>query len=194
MSVLRCKRGIQRLAIMYKIIMRWISRFLPCLVLLLMSAICSCGSSKKAQNKVEVAKVEMSIKSADSMSVIKEYLITSIDSTTEDLEVTITEYDTTHPIDSVTKKPPVKKEIKASKKKNSHNATSREQKEKYETKSENARDLQAKDSVNAESVKEKTETTVPKQIGSVVWAVSALTGLIIILLIVFGVIMYKLKK
>ena len=31
---------------MYKIIMRWISRFLPCLVLLLMSAICSCTSTK----------------------------------------------------------------------------------------------------------------------------------------------------
>lgn len=42
MSVLRCKRGIQRLAIMYKIIMRWISRFLPCLVLLL----ASCTSTK----------------------------------------------------------------------------------------------------------------------------------------------------
>ena len=87
-----------------------------------------------------------------------------------------------------------KQEIKASTKKNSHNATSREQKEKHETKSENARDLQAKDSVNAESVKEKTETTIPKQIGSVVWAVSALTSLIIVLLIVFGVIVYKLKK
>ena len=31
---------------MYKIIMRWISRFLPFLVLLLMSAICSCTSTK----------------------------------------------------------------------------------------------------------------------------------------------------
>ena len=42
MSVLRCKRGIQRLAIMYKIIMRWISRLLTCLVLLL----ASCTSTK----------------------------------------------------------------------------------------------------------------------------------------------------
>lgn len=31
---------------MYKIIMRWISRFLPCLVLMLTSAICSCTSTK----------------------------------------------------------------------------------------------------------------------------------------------------
>lgn len=145
-----------------------------------MSAICSCGSSKKAQKQVEVVKIETNTQSSDSSSVIKEYLITATDSTTEDLEVTITEYDTSIPVDSATNKPPVKKEIKVSKKKNNHKTSEQKQEEKHETKSEVAEVVHVQDSVQAEAVKEKAETTVPKQIGGVVWAVCVLIGLIIV--------------
>lgn len=154
------------------------------LTILLMSAICSCGSSKKVQKQSEVVKVEMTTQSADSASVIKEYLITATDSTTEDLEITITEYDTSMPIDSDTNRPPVKKEVKVSKKKNSHKTSEQKQSDKHEVKSEVAEVVHVQDSVQAEAVKEKKETTVPKQIGGVVWAVCALIALIIVWYIV----------
>jgi len=149
-----------------------------------MSGICSCGSSKKSQKHSEVVKIETNTQSSDSSSLIKEYLITATDSTTEDLEVTITEYDTSMPADSATKKPPVKKEVKVSKRKNNHKTSEQKQEEKQEAKSEVAEVVHVQDSENIEAMKEKTETTMPKQIGGVVWAVCTLIGLIILLYIV----------
>lgn len=160
------------------------TKFLYLLIILLMSAICSCGSSRKAQKQSEVVKIETSTQSSDSSSLIKEYLITATDSSAEDLEVTITEYDTSMPVDSATKKPPVKKEVKVSKKKKNHKTSEQKQEEKHETRSDVAEVVHVQDSVNVEAVKEKKETTVPKQIGGVVWAVCVLIGLIIVLYIV----------
>lgn len=160
------------------------TKLLYLLTIFVTSGICSCGSSKKVQEQAEVVKIETSTQSNDSLSVIKENLITATDSTTEDLEVTITEYDTSMPIDSATKKPPVKKEIKVSKKKNSHKSSEKKQEEKHEAKSEIAENVHIQDSVHVEAVKEKHESTVPKQIGGVVWAVCVLIGLIIVLYIV----------
>lgn len=136
------------------------------------------------QRQGEAVKIETSTQSSDSSSVIRECLITATDSSTEALEVTITEYDTSMPIDSATKKPPVKKEIKVSKKKNNHKTSEQKQEEKQETKSEVAEVVHVQDSVNIEAVKEKHETTVPKQIGGVVRAVCVLVGLTIVLYIV----------
>lgn len=157
---------------------------LQILTIFVMSGIWSCGSSKKAQKHSEVVKIETSTQSSDSSSLIKECLITTTDSSNEDLEVTITEYDTSMPVDSATNKPPVKKEIKVSKKKNSHKTSEQKQSDKHEVKSEVAEQVHVQDSVQAEAVKEIIETTVPKQIGCVVCAVCALIGLIIVLYIV----------
>ena len=128
-----------------------------------------------------MVKIETSTQSNDSLSVIKENLITATDSTTEDLEITITEYDTSMPIDSDTNRPPVKKEVKVSKKKNNYKTSEQKQADKQETKSEIAEVVHVQDSINVEAVKEIHETTVPKQIGGVVWAVCVLIGLIIVL-------------
>lgn len=170
-------------------LLKWVSNCirlapLQIITILLMSAICSCGSSKKAQKQVEVVKIETNTKSADSTSLVKENLITATDSSTEDLEVTITEYDTTLPVDSATNKPPIKKEVKVRKKRNNHKTSEQKQEEKQETKSEVAEVVHVQDSMNVEAVKEKTETTIPKQIGGVVWAACTLIGLIIVLYIV----------
>ena len=122
-------------------LLKWVSNCiklapLQIITIFVMSGIWSCGSSKKAQKHSEVVKIETSTQSSDSSSLIKEYLITATDSSAEDLEVTITEYDTSMPVDSATKKPPVKKEVKVSKKKNNHKTTEQKQEEKQETKSE----------------------------------------------------------
>ena len=151
------------------------------LIILLALAICSCGSSKKAQKQSEVVNIETNTKSEDSTSLIKECLTTETDSTTEDLEITVTEYDTSMPIDSATNRPPVKKEVKVSKKKNNYKASEQKQEEKHESKSEFAEQVEVRDSLTTEAVKEKHETTIPKQIGGVVWAVCVLIALIIVL-------------
>ena len=157
---------------------------LQIITIFVMSGIWSCGSSKKAQRQAEVVKIETSTQSSDSSSLVKECLITATDSSNEDLEITITEYDTSMPVDSATNKPPVKKEIKVSKKKNNHKTSEQKQSDKHEVKSEVAEQVHVQDSVQAEAVKEKKETTVPKQIGGVVWAVCALIALIIVWYIV----------
>ena len=170
-------------------LLKWVSNCiklapLQIITIFVMSGIWSCGSSKKAQRQAEVVKIETSTQSSDSSSLVKECLITATDSSTEDLEVTITEYDTSMPVDSATKKPPVKKEIKVSKKKNSHKTSEQKQSDKHEVKSEVAEVVHVQDSVQAEVVREKIETTVPKQIGGAVWAVCALIALIIVWYIV----------
>ena len=170
-------------------LLKWVSNCiklapLQIITIFVMSGICSCGSSRKAQKHSEVVKIETITQSSDSSSLIKEYLITATDSSAEDLEVTITEYDTSMPVDSATKKPPVKKEVKVSKKKKNHKTSEQKQEEKHETRSDVAEVVHVQDSVNVEAVKEKKEATVPKQIGGVVWAVCVLIGLIIVLYIV----------
>ena len=170
-------------------LLKWVSNCiklapLQIITIFVMSGIWSCGSSKKAQKHSEVVKIETSTQSSDSSSLVKECLITATDSSTEDLEVTITEYDTSMPVDSATNKPPVKKEIKVSKKKNSHKTSEQKQSDKHEVKSEVAEVVHVQDSVQAEAVREKTETTIPKQIGGVVWAVCTLIAMIIVLYIV----------
>ena len=157
---------------------------LQILTIFVISGIWSCGSSKKAQRQAEVVKIETSTQSSDSSSLVKECLITETDSNNEDLEITITEYDTSMPVDSATNRPPVKKEIKVSKKKNSHKTSEQKQSDKHEVKSEVAEQVHVQDSVQAEAMREKIETTVPKQIGGVVWAVCALIALIIVWYIV----------
>ena len=145
-----------------------------------MSGICSCGSSQKTQQAAEVVKVETSTQSTDSTSLIKENLITATDSSTEDLEVTITEYDTGQPTDSLTKRPPIKKEIKVVRNKGSRKQSEQKQNEYKEAVVQVAEQVHVQDSVKAQTADIKKETTVPKQIGGAVRAVCVLVGLLIV--------------
>ena len=156
------------------------TKFLYSLTIFVMSGICSCGSSQKTQQAAEVVKVETSTQSTDSTSLIKENLITATDSSTEDLEVTITEYDTGQPTDSLTKRPPVKKEIKVVRNKGSRKQSEQKQNEYKEAVVQVAEQVHVQDSVKAQTADIKKETTVPKQIGGAVRAVCVLVGLLIV--------------
>lgn len=157
------------------------TKFLYLLTILLMSAICSCGSSKKARKQSEVVKIETSTQSTDSSSVVKHNLITATDSSDEELEVTITEYDTDQPTDSMTNRPPIKKEIKVVRNKGSRKQSEQKQDEHKEAVVQVAEKIKVQDSVSVEMEKMKQETTVPKQICDVVKMVCVLIGLMIVL-------------
>jgi len=123
--------------------------------------------------------VETTTQSTDSSSVVKQNLITATDSSTEELEVTITEYDTGQPTDSLTKRPPVKKEIKIVRNKGSRKQSEQKQDEHKEAIVQVAEYVHVQDSVKVQTAGIKQETTVPKQIGNVVKWVCALVGLLI---------------
>ena len=165
-------------------VMKWVASYIrlapmQCLTIFVMSGICSCGSSKKAEQSTEVVKIETTIHSTDSSSVVKQNLITATDSTTEELEVTITEYDTSQPTDSATKKPPVKREIKVSRSKGNKKQSEQKNDERKEAVTQVAEQVRQQDSVSVQVVKVKQETTVPKQIGNMVKWVCVLIGLLI---------------
>lgn len=164
-------------------IMKWVAshiRLAP-LQLLVIVLLCSCGSSKKAHHSTEVVKVETITQSTDSSSVVKQNLTTEIDSSTEELEVTITEYDTDQPTDSMTNRPPIKKEIKVVRNKGSRKQSEQKQDERKEAVTQVAEQVHVQDSVKAQTADIKQETTVPKQIGNVVKWVCVLAGLVIVL-------------
>ncbi|EJW99020.1 lipoprotein [gut metagenome] len=142
--------------------------------------LCSCGSSKKAQKQSEMVSIGSITKSNDSVSVVKDFLITQTDSSTEDFEMTITEYDTSRPIDTITGKLPVKVSVKVNKRKGVRKDSRKEKSDRQTAKVENLISTQAQDSISVETNKEKRETTVPKQIGNVMKWVCVFVGLMIV--------------
>ena len=168
--------------------MKWVAShirlaLLQCLTIFVMLGIYSCGSSKKIYRSTEVVKVETITQSTDSSSVVKQNLTTEIDSSTEELEVTITEYDTDQPTDSITKRPPVKKEIKVVRNKGNNKMSEQKQDEHREAVIQVAEKIKVQDSVSVEMEKMKQETTVPKQICDVVKMVCVLIGLLVLLVV-----------
>lgn len=162
--------------------MKWVAshiRLAP-LQFLVIVLLCSCGSSQKTHHSTEVIKVETITQSTDSSSVVKQNLTTEIDSSTEELEVTITEYDTDQPTDSMTNRPPIKKEIKVVRNKGSRKQSEQKQNEYKEAVVQVAEQVHVQDSVKAQTADIKKETTVPKQIGGAVRAVCVLVGLLIV--------------
>ena len=169
-------------------LLKWVANYiklvpLQILTIFVVLGICSCGSSKKAQKQSEVVKIETSTQSSDSTSLIKENLITATDSTTEDLDVTITEYDTSMPVDSATNKPPVKKELKVKRSKGRKKASEQKHDERKESVSNVAEHVHVQDSVAVQAVKVKQETSIPRQIGYAVKWVCVLAVLLIVLYI-----------
>lgn len=165
--------------------MKWVAshiRLAP-LQFLVIVLLCSCGSSQKTHHSTEVIKVETITQSTDSSSVVKQNLTTEIDSSTEELEVTITEYDTGQPTDSITKRPPVKKEIKVVRSKGNNKMSEQKQDEHKEAVVQVAEKIKVQDSMSVEMEKMKQETTVPKQICDVVKMVCVLIGLLVLLVV-----------
>lgn len=165
--------------------MKWVASHIQLAPLqyLVIVLLCSCGSSQKTHHSTEAIKVETITQSTDFSSVVKQNLTTEIDSSTEELEVTITEYDTDQPTDSMTNRPPIKKEIKVVSNKGSRKQSEQKQDEHREAVIQVAEKIKVQDSVSVEMEKMKQETTVPKQICDVVKMICVLIGLLVLLVV-----------
>lgn len=149
----------------------------------------SCGSHKLTMHK-EVSIEESAIhERKDSSSVSRQLTKTESEETMEEMEEVTTVYDTNKPINLITGKPPVLSETKKNirkdggKKKQENTDTQLDKTKKVLT----SRD--SKSNGSKEERRQSAETTVPKQIGGVMWSLVALGGVIIV-----GWIIYKFSK
>jgi len=140
----------------------------------------SCGSHKSTM------KQETSIESVgnhqrkDTTSVSEQVNKTENENVAETVEEVTTVYDTDKPTDPGTGRPPVKSETKKTTKRESN-------KQKQEDKSTNLnQSAVVNDNIKAvvqerkEEDKQKDETTVPRQIGGIIWALAVLVVVIIV--------------
>lgn len=153
------------------------------------SLLMSCGSHKSN------LKQETSIESGsghqrkDTASLSQQTKKTETEDVTEETEEVTTVYDTNKPTDPATGKPPVQSETKKTTKKN----TNKKKDESNATTLNRSSAEQTNDSTKIKDEKEedkkKLETTVPRQIGGIIWGVAALVGLIIV-----GWLVYRWRK
>lgn len=125
----------------------------------------------------------------DTVSFSEQVQKTEREDVIETVEEVTTIYDTSQPADSATGRPPVLSETKKTTKRESNKQS---QEDKVTNQNQSSID-QSGDSTKVADKKEeatqKDETTVPRQIGGVVWALVALGGVIIV-----GWLIYKRKK
>lgn len=156
---------------------------------IIMLVCCSCGSSKS------LSKQELSIESGsqanrkDTASLNENKNKVESEDITEEVEEVTTVYDTSKPADSLTGKRPVLSETKKSTKRESN----KKRKEISNTTLNQSSTELLNDSTKIKEAKEeqkqRQETTVPRQIGGMFWALSVLVALVII-----GWLLYKWHK
>lgn len=147
-----------------------------------MSAVwlCSCGSHRSNMKQETSIESSSTHHRKDTASFSEQVKKTEHENVTETIEETTTVYDTNQPVDSATGKRPVLSETKKTTKRESKKQ-SQEDKSTSLNQSAAVNDNQkAVVQDRKEEDKRKDETTVPRQIGGVVWAVVALVSLIIV--------------
>ena len=153
------------------------------LTILLMSAIwfCSCGSHRSNLKQETSVESVGNHQRKDTASVSQQVKKTEHEDVVETVEEVTTVYDTSQPADSSTGRPPVLSETKKTTKRET-NKRSQEDKNTnlHQSKSSNGQDRTAIKATEEEE-KQKEETTVPRQIGGIVWAAVALVGVGILL-------------
>lgn len=151
--------------------------------------LCSCGSHKSAMKKETAIESVSNHQRKDTASVSEQVKKTEHEDVTETVEEVTTVYDTSQPADSTTGRPPVLSETK---KTTIRESNKQSQEDKVTNQNQSSID-QSGDSTKVadkkDETKHKDETTVPRQIGGVVWALVALGGVIIA-----GWLIYKRKK
>lgn len=156
---------------------------------IIMLIFCSCGSSKSlTKQNVQTHENAQGSKNTSDYTEQKQ-----TDKETEDVshtsEVATIEYDTSLPVNPNTGKPPVKREThrKTTVDKNKQKQCDIDIKKKSDTAEKAAIDKKA--ASDTEASKQLTETTVPKQIGGMVWAMVAL-GVVVIV----GFVVYRIRR
>lgn len=148
------------------------------LTILLTSAIwfCSCGSHRSNMKQETSIDTESNRQRKDTASFSEQVNKTEHEDVTETIEEVTTVYDTSQAVDSATGKRPVLSETKKTTKRES-NKQSQEDKSTSLNQSATVNDnKKAVVQDRKEEDKQKEETTVPRQIGGIVWGLVALIG------------------
>lgn len=156
-----------------------------------MSAVwlCSCGSHRSNMKQETSIQSEGSHQRKDTVSFSEQVKKTEHENVTETVEEVTTVYDTSQPVDSATGKRPVLSETKKTTKRETNKGSQEDKKTSLnQSVSLNGQDKTAIKATGEES-KQKEETTVPRQIGGVVWALVALIGVGIV-----GLVVYRWRK
>lgn len=150
---------------------------------------CSCGSHRSNLKQETSIESGSNHQRKDTASASQQVKKTEHEDVTETVEEVTTVYDTSQPADSATGKPPVLSETKKTTKRET-NKRSQEDKATNVNQStvESGQDRTAI-KATGEEIKQKEETTVPRQISGIVWAAVALA----IVAIVWRVIKSKTK-
>lgn len=165
--------------------------FIGLVVMILVMSLAGCGSSKSNLRQELSVKENFNHTRNDSTSVSKEVTKTETEKSTEETEEVIIEYDTSKPIDSATGKPPIKSETKKNTKKEIGKKADIKENTQTNTSSDEQTYAKKEEDVTMVEDRQKFETTVPKQIGGIVWAVIAL---ILVAVATWLIIHYKLEK
>lgn len=146
---------------------------------------CSCGSHRSNMKQETSIESGSNHQRKDTASASQQVKKTEHEDVTETVEEVTTVYDTSQPADSATGKPPVLSETKKTTKRET-NKRSQEDKSTSLNQSAAVNDNQKAvvQDRNKED-KQKKETTVPRQIGGIVWAVVVLIGVGIVGLVVY---------
>ena len=158
-------------------------------LLLLAACLCSCGSHKSAMKKETLIEETFYHQRKDTVSFSEQVQKTEREDVIETIEEVTTVYDTSQPADSATGRPPVLSETKKTTKRESNKQSQEDKVTNQNQSSVHQSDDSTKVADKKDETKQKDETTVPRQIGGVVWALVALGGVIIA-----GWLIYKRKK
>lgn len=156
---------------------------------IIMLLCCSCGSHKSNMKQETSIDTESAHQRKDTASFSEHVKKTEHEDVTETIEETTTVYDTSQPVDSGTGKHPVKSETKKTTKRDTNKGSQEDKNTSLnQSVSLNGQDKTAIKATGEED-KRKDETTVPRQIGGIIWA---LVGLVIV--VVAGWAIYKSKS
>lgn len=158
------------------------------LLLLLVTLLYSCGSHKSAMKQETTIESVSNHQRKDTASFIEQVQKIVHEDVTETIEEVTTVYDTSQPVDSATGRPPVLSETKKTTKRESNKQSQEDKATNLNQSSVHQSDDSTKIADKNEETKQKDETTVPREIGGIVWALVAL-GVVGIV----GFIIYKSK-
>jgi cobalamin biosynthesis Mg chelatase CobN len=154
--------------------------------MLVMSIVCSCGSSKSSLKQTTATEQKSATQKNDSSVTDKKVVIVENENSNEEIKEVTTEYDTEKPINPETGKHPVKKEtVKTTSKGNTSMKRTEDDTKNISTTVEQST-VNKKESVTVEQNKQKSETNIFKQIK---WLVLLLSLLGIVAIV--GWLIYK---
>ena len=153
---------------------------------IIMLVCCSCGSSKSSSKQETSIESGSQTNRKDTTSLNEQNKKVETEDVTEETEEVTIVYDTSKPADPSTGKSPVLSETK----KNTKKGTNKKKEESSNTTLNQSSAEQSNDSTKIkdarDETKQKQETTVPRQIGRMFWALAVLVAVIILGWLVYG--------